>query len=914
MVQNHMAAVCPWTKITVFLFAAVQVVGAQEGFVSLLCGGKSNIIEAETKLVWIPDDNYTLYKGEIVLYPSPVEGSQPKPIRQFSSDFKSCYNLTTVKGDLYLIRGSFIHGELYGRPLFDVSIDATVICQVNTSVSALRNEVILTATENYVTYCLIPKRHHGAPFISQLELRPLNRELYTSKDPQKILKMLTRIDLGNNGSVSLRYPNDSFDRIWDGDPHPICGKSISSKTNFSTSDNKVPNQVLQTAKMGSCGKRLELLIDNENQEAKDYLVILYFREVDDKVQVGERVFDIHVNGELMHSHVDILANGTEQYKLLNFEVHAVGGLNISLEGTSKLSPICNAYEAYEIITKKAGTAESDVSALVILRDALLESNPKLLALQSWSGDPCLPILENGQSTSWVGVTCKSDQGRQIVTELDLSCKNLQGQMPSSINNLVNLEKLNISDNKLEGSMPELPNLTRLTSFDIRWNNFKGNFPISIIRLANLTDFRLIGCNPQLNTSIPEGCLKCNYSDKGCEGNSGQKNTQTVVIGGFVGGSVFLLVTVGVMFSCFYRRRKMVDANETPNYKENSIKSFNIEIFTLKGLASATNNYQIKIGEGGFGVVYRGTLADGQEVAVKVRSTTSIQGMREFETELNLLSKIRHENLVPLLGYCPEKDQQILVYPFMSNGSLQDRLYGEAAKRKPLDWQTRISIALGAARGLHFLHTSGERCIIHRDIKSSNILLDQSMVAKVADFGFSKYAPQDGDNNVSLEVRGTAGYLDPEYYSSQQLTVKSDVFSFGVVLLEIICGREPLNIHRPRSEWSLVEWAKPFIQDSNIDAIVDPVIRTSYVPEAMWRVVETAMTSVEPFSVRRPSMEDIVRELEDAFIIENNASQYMKSISGSFRFSMDPKSLPPVAYTPNEPSSVFSETLGSPHPR
>ncbi|CAN1348831.1 Nodulation receptor kinase [Linum perenne] len=145
---------------------------------------------------------------------------------------------------------------------------------------------------------------------------------------------------------------------------------------------------------------------------------------------------------------------------------------------------------------------------------------------------------------------------------------------------------------------------------------------------------------------------------------------------------------------------------------------------------------------------------------------------------------------------------------MSNGSLQDRLYGEAAKRRTLDWPTRLSIALGAARGLTYLHTFAERCVIHRDVKSSNILLDHSMNAKVADFGFSKYAPQEGDSGVSLEVRGTAGYLDPEYYSTQHLTAKSDVFSFGVVLLEIISGREPLNIQRPRNEWSLVEWVCP----------------------------------------------------------------------------------------------------------
>uniref|UniRef100_A0A453B9A4 non-specific serine/threonine protein kinase n=1 Tax=Aegilops tauschii subsp. strangulata TaxID=200361 RepID=A0A453B9A4_AEGTS len=143
---------------------------------------------------------------------------------------------------------------------------------------------------------------------------------------------------------------------------------------------------------------------------------------------------------------------------------------------------------------------------------------------------------------------------------------------------------------------------------------------------------------------------------------------------------------------------------------------------------------------------------------------------------------------------------------MSNGSLQDRLYGEASKRKVLDWPTRISVCIGAAKGLVYLHNFAGRCIIHRDVKSSNILLDQSMCGKVADFGFSKYAPQEGDSVASMEVRGTAGYLDPEYYSTQVLSTKSDVFSFGVVLLEIVTGREPLDVQRPRSEWSLVEWA------------------------------------------------------------------------------------------------------------
>ncbi|KAK8947025.1 Nodulation receptor kinase [Platanthera zijinensis] len=255
---------------------------------------------------------------------------------------------------------------------------------------------------------------------------------------------------------------------------------------------------------------------------------------------------------------------------------------------------------------------------------------------------------------------------------------------------------------------------------------------------------------------------------------------------------------------------------------------------------------------------------------------------------------------------------------MSNGSLQERLYGEASQRKVLDWATRLSIALGAARGLLYLHTFPGRCIIHRDVKSSNILLDHSMCGKMADLGFSKYAPQEGDSGASLEVRGTAGYLDPEYYSTQQLSTKSDVFSFGVVLLEIVTGREPLNIHRPRSEWSLVEWAKPYIREQRIDEMVDPKIKGSYHAEAMWRVVEAALTCIEPFSAYRPNIIDIVRELEDALIIENNASEYMRSIesfggSNRFQYSIDRK-IPALAMTPSEPSSAFCQIIAPPQPR
>ncbi|MFS7973570.1 putative protein kinase RLK-Pelle-L-LEC family [Helianthus anomalus] len=287
-----------------------------------------------------------------------------------------------------------------------------------------------------------------------------------------------------------------------------------------------------------------------------------------------------------------------------------------------------------------------------------------------------------------------------------------------------------------------------------------------------------------------------FSNGMCRGEKSSHPAHGVFKAAIAGAAILVVGTLACVI-CVYKKRRMVNKRSEgkrnamtnnaiyaiPSSKDDiSLKEISIESFTLDQIESAIQHYKTLIGEGGFGSVYRGTLPDGQEVAVKVRSATSTQGTREFNNELTLLSAIRHENLVPLLGFCCENDQQILVYPFMSNGSLQDRLYG-----------------------LSYLHTFSGRSVIHRDVKSSNILLDNSMCPKVADFGFSKYAPQEGDSNASLEVRGTAGYLDPEYYSTQQLSAKSDVFSYGVVLLEIITGREPLNIHRPRNEWSLVEW-------------------------------------------------------------------------------------------------------------
>ncbi|CAL5083554.1 unnamed protein product [Urochloa decumbens] len=490
-----------------------------------------------------------------------------------------------------------------------------------------------------------------------------------------------------------------------------------------------------------------------------------------------------------------------------------------------------------------------------LKEELSERNRENEMLKSWNGDPCSP-------STWEGFSCELKDGAHVVVKLNFSSKNLQGQIPVAIGNL-----------------------TDLTEIDLQENNFTGSIPVSFSALKHLRNLS-VKCNPFLNNQLPDGLLTgVDFSHGACAAKEyhrspaeesqsppGVASQRVIVIGGVAGGSLACTFTLGFLFVCFNKRER-----RSP---EKDCSSTTMQQLSLKSIHTATGNFKTLIGEGGFGAVYRGILPHGQEVAVKVRSSSSTQGTREFNNELRLLSAVWHENLVPLIGYCCEKDQQILVYPFMSNGSLQDRLYGEASKRKVLDWPTRLSVCIGAARGLVYLHNFEGRCIIHRDIKSSNILLDHSMCGKVADFGFSKYAPQEGDSNPSMEVRGTAGYLDPEYYSTQVLSTRSDVFSFGVVLLEIVTGREPLDVKRPRDEWSLVEWAKPYIREYKIEEMVDPGIKGQYCSEAMWRVLEVALVCTEPFSTFRPSMEDVLRELEDALIIENNASEYMRSIEST----------------------------------
>ncbi|CAH8306472.1 unnamed protein product [Eruca vesicaria subsp. sativa] len=290
------------------------------------------------------------------------------------------------------------------------------------------------------------------------------------------------------------------------------------------------------------------------------------------------------------------------------------------------------------------------------------------------------------------------------------------------------------------------------------------------------------------------------------------------------------------------------------------------MFTYEDLAKATDNFSSTnlIGQGGFGYVHKGVLLDGTEVAIKQLKAGSRQGEREFQAELQTITRVHHRHLVSLLGYCITGSQRLLVYEFVPNNTLEFHLHEKG--RPVMEWQKRMKIALGAAKGLSYLHEDCKPKTIHRDVKAANILIDNSYEAKLADFGLARCS-LDTDTHVSTRIMGTFGYLSPEYASSGKLTDKSDVFSFGVVLLELITGRRPVDKSQPFADDddSIVDWAKPMmiqaLNDGNFDGLVDPRLGDNFDITEMTRMVACAAASVRYSAKRRPKMSQIVRAFE-----------------------------------------------------
>ncbi|PSR96069.1 PTI1-like tyrosine-protein kinase [Actinidia chinensis var. chinensis] len=297
-------------------------------------------------------------------------------------------------------------------------------------------------------------------------------------------------------------------------------------------------------------------------------------------------------------------------------------------------------------------------------------------------------------------------------------------------------------------------------------------------------------------------------------------------------------------------------------KEQGKKQATWRVFSLKELHSATNNfnYDNKLGEGGFGSVYWGQLWDGSQIAVKRLKVWSNKADMEFAVEVEILARVRHKNLLSLRGYCAEGQERLIVYDYMPNLSLLSHLHGQHSAECQLDWNRRMNIAIGSAEGIVYLHHRATPHIIHRDIKASNVLLDSEFQAQVADFGFAKLIP-DGATHVTTRVKGTLGYLAPEYAMLGKASESCDVYSFGILLLELASGKKPLEKLSSTVKRAITDWALPVACEGKFSELVDPRLNGKYVEEELKRVVLIALICAQSRPEKRPTMLEVVELLK-----------------------------------------------------
>ncbi|GKV27227.1 hypothetical protein SLEP1_g36420 [Rubroshorea leprosula] len=399
----------------------------------------------------------------------------------------------------------------------------------------------------------------------------------------------------------------------------------------------------------------------------------------------------------------------------------------------------------------------------------------------WQGDPCLP-----PAYKWSGLRCGSENSTMRITYLDLSSSSLEGEVSSAFVNLTKMESLNLSNNKLRGSVPEfLAQLPKLKVLDLSGNKFKGQIPHTLMEKSK---------NGALKLSLDENPDLC-LSDA-CENNN--KRVVLPIVASTASIVALLIILSVLLIICRIKKRRQKGAKLK---EEQSMKSKN-RTFTYSQIANITSNFTMVIGEGGFGKVYLGTLTNGTHVAVKVLSSSSKQGYREFQAEAQLLMIVHHKNLVSLVGYCDEDDNKALVYEYMANGNLRQHF-----------------------SGLEYLHTGCRPPIVHRDLKTSNILLTENIQAKLADFGLSRAFSTEFASHISTSLAGTPGYLDPEFHSLGIINKKSDVYSFGIVLLELVCGQPVITRGEERNH--IIEWINPLIERGDIQRIIDPRLQACY---------------------------------------------------------------------------------------
>ncbi|KAM0960679.1 hypothetical protein ACFX2I_025590 [Malus domestica] len=835
-------------------FSLILLVHAQDdqsGFISLDCGrpSNSNNSESPTGVDYISDAAFIstgVSKSVAPAYKAtyPLQAAY---VRSFPQGVKNCYKVNITKNTKYLIRAVFLYGNYDGLnklPKFDLAIGASYWDSVaftdDASLSTF-NEVVHIPTLDYINVCLL-NEGTGTPFISSLELRPLKNTTYVT--PTGSLALFFRYDVGSTvDDQTYRYPDDALDRFWE--PFNF-NKWTQLDTPFTVdgqnNDYQVPSIVMRSA---STPLYDTMGFDwNAPDPSTQYYIFSHFAELQLLEADQFRSFDITLNGDYLYGPV-VPAYLSTTTVLSNPSLTG-GNYSFLLVQTedSNLPPILNAIEVYRLIDlSQPETDTDDVSAITNVKSTYGVD-------KDWQGDPCTP-----EGYMWEGLNCTFNGSPRIIS-LDLSSSGLTGEITSYISDLAVLQSLDLSHNSLKGSIPEfLSRMRNLKVLNLEGNKLNGSVPADLIERSKSGSLSLsVGENADL--CVENSCKKEETKKK-------KKKNIIVPIVAAIGGFFILVVVLVVAIFMWLKRGRKQEVSHQPNNQVDSFESKKRQ-FTYSDVLKITNNFQTIIGRGGFGNVYHGFVDDTQ-VAVKMLSPTSGQGYQQFQAEVKLLIRVHHRNLTSLVGYCNEGTNMALIYEFMAYGSLDSHLLGENSNANVLTWEGRLQIATDAAQGLEYLHNGCKPPIVHRDVKTTNILLAENFQAKLADFGLSRIFPTDGGTHMSTAVAGTPGYLDPEYHKTGWLNEKSDVYSFGVVLLEIITGRPAIS--RTHEKIPVSQWVSSMLARGDIKTILDARLLGDYDINSAWKAVELAMNCVSHTSNKRPNMSEVVRGLKDCLEAE-----------------------------------------------
>ncbi|KAI4368967.1 hypothetical protein MLD38_017464 [Melastoma candidum] len=553
----------------------------------------------------------------------------------------------------------------------------------------------------------------------------------------------------------------------------------------------------------------------------------------------------------------------------------------------------------------------EVQALISVRGSLVDPSGMMHNWDENSVDPC----------SWTMITCSPDDGLVIglgpgqnlsgtlspsignltnleivilqknnisgslppeigrlwkLRTLDLSDNLLMGEIPSEVSHLKNLQYLRLNDNNLSGAIPpSFADMPQLTFLDLSRNNLSGPIPELPVKAFNIVGNPQIcatGQEKECFATVPKAAsFPLNNAQNGQIGGTHKSHKLALALSSSL--SCFGLLVIGLGLLLWWRQRRNQQIFfEVNDQHRNEICLGNLKKFHFRELQQATNNFSSKnvIGKGGSGSVYKGCLRDGTIVAIKrLRPADAIGGETQFQTELEMISLAVHRNLLRLHGFCTTATERLLVYPYMPNGSVASRL-----KAKPtLDWSTRKRIALGAARGLLYLHEQCDPKIIHRDVKAANILLDEYCEAVVGDLGLAKLLDHE-DSHVTTAVRGTAGHIAPEYLSTGQSSEKTDVFGFGILLLELISGLRALEFGKAANQrGAMLDWVRKIHQEKKLELLVDKDLKNNYDHIELEEMVQVSLLCTQYLPGCRPKMSEVIRMLEGDGLAEKwEASQ------------------------------------------